>query len=138
MSLGHERFVSRSELGMPMAMSAQTFQQRTRHSSHRKVRCMVQGSGSRLTPFELGQIKVHAENGLGPNAIAELVHKEDGSKVSKEGVRQALLRLAAEPDWRGERREGSGRPRIGTAALDRQIRRALLQLRGEAKCTLLA
>ena len=73
---------------MPIAMSAQTLQQRTRHSSHRKVRCMVQGSGSRPTPFELGQIKVHAESGLGPTAIAELVHKEDGSKVSKEGERR--------------------------------------------------
>jgi len=96
---------------------------------------MVQGSGSRLTPFELGQIKVHADNGLGPTAISDLVHKEDGSKVSKETVRQALRRLEEEPGWRGERREGSGRPRVGTDTLDREIRRALLQWRGEAKCT---
>jgi len=96
---------------------------------------MVRGSGSRLTPFELGQIKVHADSGLGPTAIAGLVHKEDGSKVSKETVRQALRRLGEEPGWRGERREGSGRPRVGTDALDHEIRRALAQWRGEAKCT---
>ena len=64
---------------------------------------MAQGSGSRLTPFEQGQINDHADNGLGPTDIAELAHPEDGSKVSKEGVRQALLRLEEEPDWRGER-----------------------------------
>jgi hypothetical protein len=94
---------------------------------------MVRGSGSRLAPFELGQIKVHADNGPGPTAIAGLVRKEDGTKVSKETVRQALRRLEEEPGWRGERREGSGRPRVGTDALDHEIRRALVQRRGEAK-----
>ena len=50
MSIGHECFVSRSvvELDISIATWAQTLQQHTSHSSHRKVRCMVQGSGSRL------------------------------------------------------------------------------------------
>ena len=96
---------------------------------------MVQGEGSRLGAFDLGQIKAHRSHGLSLQAVADELQKSTGRSFSKEAVRLALRRLEDEPDWTGERRTGSGRPRATTAAVDRRIAKALTGGRGTVKTT---
>ena len=61
---------------------------------------------ARLTPFEIGQIKAHAEHDLSAPAIAARVIKSDGQPVGRQAVLDVLARLHADPKWRGERAEG--------------------------------
>ena len=86
---------------------------------------------ARLTPFEIGQIKAHLYHELGPTAISKLVQKTDGECVSKQAVVDVAARLEKDPCWRGERSEGSGRPRITTKSEDSRIRRAVFKERGK-------
>ena len=85
---------------------------------------------SRLTPFEIGQIKAHAYHQLGPSAIAAIVKKEDGTHPSVQAVADALAKLEASPKWRGERAEGSGRLRVTSASLDKMVVREVFKKRG--------
>ena len=73
---------------------------------------------SRLTQFEIGQIKAHAYHQLGPTGIAAIVKKEDGTHPSVQAVADAMAKLEASRKWRGERAEGSGRARATSASLD--------------------
>ena len=74
------------------------------------------GVGVRIVPppLELGQIKIHVDSSMVLITIAELVHKGDGSKVSKEGVRRRrLLWLGQQVFTRtGAGEEGTGRDGI--------------------------
>ena len=90
---------------------------------------------SRLTPFEVGQIKAHTHHELGPTAIAAIVVKEDGTHPSVQGVADVMSKLAAYPDWRGEREEGSGRPRMTSPLLDKQVVGEVFKKRGLKKVT---
>ena len=78
-------------------------------------------SGYQLGPFEVGQIKAHIHHGLSAAAIARIVCKADGTHVSDKGVLSVMARLEADPDWRGERKVGSGRKRKTSRALDKRV-----------------
>ena len=92
-------------------------------------------SGARLTPFEIGQIKAHLHHGLSAAAIIGIVQKSDGSPISMQGMVDAIDKLQANKHWRGEREEGSGRPRVTSARLDRAIVNAVFRRRGREKVT---
>ena len=88
---------------------------------------------ARLTPFEIGQIKAHAEHDLSAPSIAARVIKSDGQPVGRQAVLDVLARLHADPKWRGERAEGSGRKRKTSPALDKAIVNEVLQKRAAVK-----
>ena len=93
-------------------------------------------SGYQFSPFEIGQIKAHMYHGFGAAQIARILVKADGkSQWSDKAVQNQIDKLEGEPTWRGERREGSRRPRKTTAKQDAEIVRLLLQRRGEQKVT---
>ena len=50
-----------------------------------------------LSPFEVGQIIAHRQHGLGPQKISELVQRDDGSRVSRQAVKNAMDRLDEDP-----------------------------------------
>ena len=77
-------------------------------------------AGYQLTPFEVGQVKAHMEHGLGCTAISNRVSKPDGKTTFGETTIQNCMRkLEQNPDWRGERKEGSGAPRKTTTKQDK-------------------
>lgn len=90
---------------------------------------------SQFTPFEVGQIHAHAYHGLGPSEIARIVTKPDGSTPSPTAIADVLEKLDADKKWRGQRKVGSGRPRVTTTNLDRKIEKAVLNNRGKVKVT---
>ena len=90
---------------------------------------------ARLTPFEIGQIKAHADHELGATAIAAIVRKPDGACVSKQAVCDVLQKLKSHPWWRGERAGGSGRPRKTTVAVDKLVGDEVIRSRGHARVT---
>ena len=86
---------------------------------------------SRLTPFEIGQIKAHSYHELGATAMAAIVKKEDGTHPSVQAIADILAKLSSNPKWRGERQEGSGRPRSTSLKQDKAILREVLKKRGK-------
>ena len=86
--------------------------------------------------FEVGQVKAHAHHGLGASAISRILLTRDGkNKFSIQGVADILDKLEDEPTWRGEREEGSGRPRETTKQQDKTIVNFVLKWRGKKKVT---
>ena len=80
-----------------------------------------------LSPFDVGQVKAHLHHGLGPAAICALVKKSDGkTSWSLNAIKAVVDRLQSEPAWRGERSEGSGRPRETTAREDKATEQHIL------------
>ena len=93
-------------------------------------------SGYQFSPFEIGQIKAHMYHGLGAAQMARILVKADGkTQWSAKAVQNQIDKLEEKPTWRGERMEGSMRPRKTTAKQDAQIVRLLFKLRGEQKVT---
>ena len=90
---------------------------------------------SRLSPFEVGQIKAHLYHDMGPTAIASIVKKADGQFVSKQAVCNVISKLEADPKWRGERALGSGRYKKTSDILDKSIVREVFAQRGRRKIT---
>ena len=89
-----------------------------------------------LTPFDLGQIKAHLYHGLRPAAIREIMVKGKGNKRwSHNAIKNACDKFEADPTWKGERAEGSGRPRETTVAEDKAIGKHILDNRGKQKVT---
>ena len=89
-----------------------------------------------VTPFEVGQVKAHLHHQLGPAAIARLVFKPDGkTNYSVTAIHDCIARLEADPEYRGERRQGSGAPRQTTKAQDAQIVHFVFRNRGRRKVT---
>ena len=89
-----------------------------------------------LTPFDLGQIKAHLYHGLRPAAIREIMVKGKGKKRwSHNAIKNACDKFEADPTWKGERAEGSGRPRETTVAEDKAIEKHILDNRGKQKVT---
>lgn len=86
-----------------------------------------------LTPFEYGQIKAHLHHGLKPASIRKLVVRENGDEFSERCMLDACHFMRDNPDYRGERAEGSGRPRTTTKKQDRQIVNAVLKHRGQER-----
>ena len=93
-------------------------------------------SMAQLSPFEVGQVKAHIHHGLGPAEISRLIVKSDGqSTFSHTAISLCIAKLAADPLWRGERAQGSGRPRETTKKQDKQIGKMVLKWRGRVKVT---
>ena len=85
-----------------------------------------------LTPFDLGQIIAHFYHGLRPAAIREIMVKGKGKKRwSDNAFKTACDKFAADPTWKGERAEGSRRPRETTVAEDKAIEKHILDNRGK-------
>ena len=93
-------------------------------------------SMAQLSPFEVGQVKAHIHHGLGPAEISRLIVKSDGqSTFSHTAISHCIAKLEADPLWRGERAQGSGRPRETTRKQDKQIGKMVLKWRGRVKVT---
>ena len=93
-------------------------------------------SAYQFSPFEIGQIKAHVHHGLTAAAIARILVKRDGkSHWSDKAVQVQVAKLRRNPKWRGERQEGSRRPRKTTLSQDRQIVSLLMKKRGKKKVT---
>ena len=91
---------------------------------------------SQLSPFDVGQIKAHLHHGMSGASIARLLRKPDGKSTwSEQAIQDAIRKLRSEPGWRGERSEGSGRPRETSKAQDRAIVREVFRSRGRRKVT---
>ena len=87
-----------------------------------------------LTPFEVGQIKAHMEHGLTGAAIARRVKRADGkTSFGETAILNCMAKLEADPHWRGDKGERSGRPRKTTTKQDKQVVRWLLKKRGKQK-----
>ena len=93
-------------------------------------------SGYQLGPFELGQVKAHMEHGLGCAAIRLRVKKPDGKTLySETAIVNAMNKFRADKKYRGEREEGSGRPRKTTEKQDKAIVKYVFRKRGKIKVT---
>jgi transposase len=87
-----------------------------------------------LSPFEVGQVKAHVEHGLSAAKIAERMVKADGqSTFHANAIQNCINKLGQQPEWRGGREPGSGRPRKTTAKQDNQIVKWVLKERGNQK-----
>ena len=77
---------------------------------------------ARLTPWEYGQIKTHMHHGLGGAEISRILLKPDGrNHWSETAIQVAVNIIQEDPDFRGEREEGSGAPRKTTKKQDRDF-----------------
>ena len=76
-----------------------------------------------LDGFAVGIIAALRDEGYAVRDIAAnpLLTKPTGHAVSFHTVSSVVRRLDSEPAWRGERAEGSGRPRETTAAEDHAL-----------------
>ena len=93
-------------------------------------------SMAQLSPFEAGQVKARIHHGLGPAEISRLVIKSNGkSAFSHIAFSECIARLAADPLWRVERAQGSGRPRGTTKMQDTHSDQMELKWRGRVKVT---
>ena len=91
---------------------------------------------SQLSPFDIGQIKAHVHHGMSGAAISRLLRKPNGKDSwSETAIQDAINRLRAEPGWRGERSEGSGRPRETTKKQDNAVVNTVFKCRGRFKVT---
>jgi hypothetical protein len=89
-----------------------------------------------LTPFDVGQIKAHMEHGLPGAEIARRVKRADGRTCFGEtAILNCMAKLEANPLWRGEKSDRSGRPRKTTTKQDKQVVRWLLKQRGKQRVT---
>ena len=72
---------------------------------------------AQFTAIEIGQIKAHAYHGMSGTAISRILFKPKSTSgrlnmtLSEHAVQDAMRKLQHFPQWRGERDEGSGRPR---------------------------
>ena len=91
---------------------------------------------SQFSPFEVGQVKAHLYHGLGPSQIAGIITKADGkTRFSHTAVASIIEKLKNDPKWRGERQEGSGRPRRTTEQEDAALIKGVFDARGKRKVT---
>jgi len=88
---------------------------------------------TKLTPFDVGQVKAHMQHGLGCTKISRLVLRPDGSPFSETAIANCMNNLKLNPTWRGERDTGSGAVRKTTKQQDKQIIRWVLKMRGKKK-----
>ena len=66
-------------------------------------------------------------------ADSGVVEMPDGDPVSFGMIGKIIQRLKAEPGWRGERAEGSGRPRGTAEAEEKALVRTFKKRRGQEK-----
>ena len=93
-------------------------------------------AGYHIGPFELGQVKAHMEHGLGCVPIQKRVFKPDGKTLYGEtAIVNALKKLQADRNSRGERAVGSARPRKTSQQQDDAIVKFVFKRRGKEKVT---
>ena len=86
------------------------------------------------TPFEVGQIKAHANHGLNATHIAKIITKANGiSHWSDIAVQDAMNKLSDEPTWRGDRTPGSGVQQKTTKTHERDVCKEVLKKRCQRK-----
>ena len=88
-----------------------------------------------LTPFEWGQIKAHMHHGLGSCAITEIITKPNGTDHWRPNAIWEAMEKLRDPDFRGKRKVGSGRPRETDIKFDKKLKATVLKKRGEVKVT---
>ena len=96
---------------------------------------MAPKTNKHLTPFEIGQIKAHLYHEVRPAEIQRLVRRENGEEFCKTAIHNAVAKLQENPDWRGERQEGSGRPRETDEKTDAKLEKTVQKERGKRKVT---
>ena len=69
---------------------------------------------------------------IADSGVAEM---SDGDPVSFGMIGKVVWRLEAEPAWRGEQAEGSGRPRETAEAEEKALVRTFKRRRGQEKTT---
>lgn len=95
----------------------------------------------RFTPFDIGQIKAHVYHGLSGAAISRILRKPGPLKRgeprtwSEQAVQDAIRKLEEDPNWRGERAEGSGAERKTTKKQDKALYDCLMENRKKRKVT---
>ena len=94
-------------------------------------------TNSPLDPFAVGGIAALSNLGYSQRGIAdsEAVRKADGGPVLFHTVGKVLRKLSNDPDWRGQRKDGSGRLRSTTEAEDQDMVQYVLDNRGQKKVT---
>ena len=92
---------------------------------------------SHVDAFAAGGIAALHHQGYTQRQIADsgAVWKSDNSPIPYSTVGKILRRMEANPHWRGERKEGSGRTRSTTPAEDDAIVQYVKRRRGEEKLT---
>ena len=102
----------------------------------KRLRCQ-EGTAVFLDAFAAGGIAALAKQGYSQREIADSgsVFKEDGSGVCFSTVGKVLRRHRSDPTWRGDRQEGSGRPRSTTPQQDEAIAKYVVARRGKEVIT---
>jgi transposase len=75
------------------------------------------------------------EMGAKVNVITKAVKKSDGTGACVRAIEKILARKAADPAWRGEDDEHSGRPQLLDEGQQKQILKLVFQERGRAVVT---
>ena len=77
-------------------------------------------TSSHVDAFALGGIAALHHEGYSQRDIADsgAVYNADGAPIPYSRVGKLLRRMEEDPKWRGERKEGSGRPRETTPEED--------------------
>ena len=92
---------------------------------------------ARLTPWEYGQIKAHMYHGLDGAKISRILLKPDRrNHWSETAIQNAVNKIEEDPDFRGEREEGSGAPRKTTKKQDRDLYKMVMREKGKRKVTI--
>ena len=94
-------------------------------------------STAQVDAFTAGGIIALRQEVYSQRQIADsgAVDKPDGGEVTYGLVGQIIRHWEADPYWRGERSEGSGRLRATTAAEDKAMVNEIVQKRGKEKMT---
>ena len=92
---------------------------------------------SQMGPLQVGQVIAHLQHDLNPTQISSRVLKDDGiSTWTPRRMQEVVAKLTEDPEWNGERKEGSGAPRKTTPKQDLALVRELIKQRGKKKVTI--
>ena len=104
-------------------------------SAKRRVVCKKPASGFQLDEFTRGRIVGQFEAGAKPKTIAAQVSKTDRSKPKLSCVYKTINKFKLIKNWRGKRKEGSGRPGLLTDDQKDDILDLVIEERGKAVVT---
>jgi hypothetical protein len=90
---------------------------------------------SQLTEFDRGWILGQADAGKQTADIVRDLKGKRGIVRDRRQIQRVVAKAAEEPGWAGRRAEGSGRPRMLTEKLDKEIVALVFKEAGSAKVT---
>ena len=92
---------------------------------------------TQLDALAVGEVKAHVYHGLGATAISKIVRKPGKKKslYSPTAIAGCIQKLKDDPQWRGDRKAGSGPPRKTTEKQDERLLEFVLEQRGKRKVT---